>query len=66
MPAKTIAGFRMIPPPLDSCDGEAIFRHACALGLEGIVSKRRGCALQVRPQPHVAQDQEPGLRTMQD
>jgi bifunctional non-homologous end joining protein LigD len=23
-------------------DGEAIFRHACALGLEGIVSKRRG------------------------
>ena len=22
-------------------DGEAIFRHACLLGLEGIVSKRR-------------------------
>ena len=22
-------------------DGEAVFRHACALGLEGIVSKRR-------------------------
>jgi ATP dependent DNA ligase domain len=22
-------------------DGEAIFRHACALGLEGIISKRR-------------------------
>jgi len=22
-------------------DGEAIFRHACALGLEGIVSKRQ-------------------------
>jgi bifunctional non-homologous end joining protein LigD len=22
-------------------DGEAIYRHACALGLEGIVSKRR-------------------------
>jgi bifunctional non-homologous end joining protein LigD len=22
-------------------DGEAIFRHACTLGLEGIVSKRR-------------------------
>jgi ATP-dependent DNA ligase len=22
-------------------DGEAIFRHACSLGLEGIVSKRR-------------------------
>ena len=37
-------------PPLDDAlrssehvegDGEAIFRHACALGLEGIVSKRR-------------------------
>ena len=24
-------------------DGEAIFRHACAMGLEGIVSKRRDC-----------------------
>ena len=26
-------------------DGEAIFRHACALGLEGIVSKRRDARL---------------------
>ena len=23
-------------------DGEAVFRHACKLGLEGIVSKRKG------------------------
>ena len=23
-------------------DGKAIFRHACAMGLEGIVSKRAG------------------------
>jgi bifunctional non-homologous end joining protein LigD len=23
-------------------DGEALFRHACRLGLEGIISKRRG------------------------
>jgi bifunctional non-homologous end joining protein LigD len=26
---------------LDSADGEAMFRHACAMGLEGIVAKRR-------------------------
>jgi bifunctional non-homologous end joining protein LigD len=25
-------------------DGEAIFRHACKLGLEGIVSKRKDSA----------------------
>ena len=24
------------------CDGETVFEHACALGCEGIVSKRRG------------------------
>ena len=26
---------------LDSADGNTIFRHACAMGLEGIVAKRR-------------------------
>ena len=26
--------------PLTGADGEAMFRHACCLGLEGIVSKR--------------------------
>jgi bifunctional non-homologous end joining protein LigD len=26
---------------LDSADGEAVFRHACGMGLEGIVAKRR-------------------------
>jgi bifunctional non-homologous end joining protein LigD len=26
---------------LDGGDGEAVFRHACAMGLEGIVAKRR-------------------------
>ena len=25
---------------LDGADGQAMFRHACAMGLEGIVSKR--------------------------
>jgi bifunctional non-homologous end joining protein LigD len=37
---------RKAPPALlfsehmDGQDGEAMFRHACAMGLEGIVSKR--------------------------
>ena len=26
---------------LDSADGDTVFRHACAMGLEGIVAKRR-------------------------
>jgi bifunctional non-homologous end joining protein LigD len=26
---------------IDSADGEAVFHHACAVGLEGIVAKRR-------------------------
>ena len=38
-----------VPPRASSCrfsdhldgNGEAIFSHACALGLEGIISKRR-------------------------
>jgi hypothetical protein len=28
-----------------SCDGEIIFQRACELGLEGIVSKRKGVPL---------------------
>jgi hypothetical protein len=43
-------------------DGEAIFRHACALGLEGNPLETAGCALPVRSQPNVAEDQEPELR----
>jgi bifunctional non-homologous end joining protein LigD len=27
---------------LDGADGDQVFRHACKLGLEGIVAKRRG------------------------
>jgi bifunctional non-homologous end joining protein LigD len=26
---------------IDSADGEAVFQHACTMGLEGIVAKRR-------------------------
>jgi bifunctional non-homologous end joining protein LigD len=30
-----------LPDHIDGADGEAMFRHACAKGLEGIVAKRR-------------------------
>jgi bifunctional non-homologous end joining protein LigD len=30
-------------------DGPTVFAHACKLGLEGIVSKREGLALSLRP-----------------
>jgi hypothetical protein len=30
-------------------DGEIVFRHACKLGLEGIVSKRKDSPLSQRP-----------------
>jgi hypothetical protein len=30
-------------------DGETVFRHACKLGLEGIVSKRKDSPLPFRP-----------------
>jgi hypothetical protein len=39
-------------------DGEAIFRHACKLGLEA-----EGLALSLRPLARLAQDEEPGLRS---
>jgi hypothetical protein len=39
-------------------DGGMIFRHACRLGCERIVSKRFGFALSIRPQPRLDQDEE--------
>jgi bifunctional non-homologous end joining protein LigD len=39
--AKAGAGIRF-NEHLDFDDGEAVFRHACKMGLEGIVSKRLG------------------------
>jgi bifunctional non-homologous end joining protein LigD len=39
--AKTSPGLRL-NEHLDHEDGEIVFRHACKLGLEGIVSKRLG------------------------
>jgi bifunctional non-homologous end joining protein LigD len=39
--AKAAAGLRL-NEHLDHADGEVVFRHACKMGLEGIVSKRLG------------------------
>jgi hypothetical protein len=36
-----------------------MFRHACRLGLEGIVSKPRDEPMQVRPVPVVGEGEEP-------
>jgi len=38
--AKLHKGIRL-SEHLDGADGEIVFRHACKLGLEGIVAKRR-------------------------
>jgi bifunctional non-homologous end joining protein LigD len=40
-------------------DGATIFKHACALGCEGIVSKRLGSQYPRQPIGALAQDQEP-------
>jgi bifunctional non-homologous end joining protein LigD len=37
---------------LDGDDGPAMFRHACAMGLEGIVSKRRDAPYRSGRSPH--------------
>ena len=47
---------------LDYDDGAAVFQHACRMGLEGIVSKRQGLTLPLRPLARLAQDEEPGMR----
>ena len=38
-----------------------MFRHACAMGLEGIVSKRVTLPLQVGLERKLGEGQEPGL-----
>ena len=45
---------------LEAADGEAMFRHACAMGLEGIISKRARAATS-RARACVGEGQEPGL-----
>ena len=45
---------------MEGADGDGMFRHACAMNLEGIVSKRR-LPLQVGLVRRVGEGQEPGL-----
>ena len=40
-------------------DGPTVFAHACKLGLEGIVSKRKDFALSLGAFPGLGQDEEP-------
>jgi hypothetical protein len=41
-------------------DGPTVFAHACKLGLEGIVSKRKDSMLSLRPVVGLVEDEEPG------
>ena len=59
--AKAAPGLRF-NEHLEHEDGEIVFRHACKLGLEGIVSKRKDSPYRSRPLARLAQDEEPGLR----
>ena len=38
-----------------------MFRHACVMGLEGIISKHVDQPLQERPVPQLGEGEEPGL-----
>jgi hypothetical protein len=46
-------------------DGPIVFRHACALGVEGIVSKRNGSPYRSGRTVDLDQGQEPGLASRQ-
>jgi hypothetical protein len=56
-----LRSMRKKPPrrPANHHGGAEIFRHACALGYEGTVSKRAGLALQLGPHRSLDQGQEP-------
>ena len=47
---------------LECDDGAAVFHHACKMGLEGIVSKRRDSTYRSGRSCDWPQDEEPGLR----
>jgi hypothetical protein len=55
--AKAGPGLRL-NEHLEHKDGDVVFRHACQLGLEGIVSKRLG-SLHLGPLARLAEDEEP-------
>jgi bifunctional non-homologous end joining protein LigD len=46
---------------LEFDDGEAVFIHACRMGLEGIVSKRKDSPYRLGPLAGLAQDEESGV-----
>jgi bifunctional non-homologous end joining protein LigD len=43
-------------------NGPTVFKHACKLGLEGIVSKRKDSPYRSGRSPRLDQDEESGLR----
>jgi len=47
---------------LEAEDGESVFRHACKLGLEGIVSKREASPYRSGRSARLAQEQKPVVR----
>ena len=57
---------RQLDEPRPACGYEhgrrPVFAHACKMGLDGIVSKRKDLALPLRPLAGLAQEQEPGVR----
>ena len=59
--AKAGAGVRFCEH-LDFDDGATVFQHACEMGLEGIVSKRKDSLYRSGRSQGLAQDEEPGVR----
>ena len=47
---------------MEGADGEAMFRHACAMNLEGIVLEARRLPLQVGLVRDLGESEEPGTR----
>jgi bifunctional non-homologous end joining protein LigD len=58
MLARTASGIRF-NERLDEEDGPLVFHHACKLGLEGIVSKRRDSAYNSGRSPHWIKSKNP-------
>jgi hypothetical protein len=44
-------------------EGEAVFHHACRMGLQGMCPSE-GLDLPLRPLAGLAQDEEPGVRSV--
>ena len=61
LPTKAAVGIRFNEHN-GTRDGGVVFYHACKLGLEGIVSKRKELDLSLRPLTGLAQDEEPCVR----